>query len=90
MKRIFLKLLIVLISVFSLITSLFVVNAATLSGDEKAYFVTYDDVNWLIATYSIARLQRLERNLSDKVGAKCKEAILARGLEDPYDEEEDD
>ena len=90
MKEVFLKLSIALISVFLLIASLFVANAATLSGDEKAYFVTYDDVNWFRATYSVARLQRLERTISDKVGAKCKEAILARGLEDPYDEEEDD
>ena len=90
MKRIFLKLLVVLISVVPLVASMFVVNAVPLSGDERAYFVTYDDVQWLVTTYSNARFQRLERTISDEVGKRCKEAILARGLDDPYDDDEED
>ena len=90
MKRVFLKLLVVLISVVSIVASMFVVNAVPLSGDERAYFVTYDDVQWLVTTYSNARFQRLERTITDEVGKRCKEAILARGLDDPYDDDEED
>ena len=90
MKKIFIKMLIVLISVLSLIASMIVVNAATLDNNESAYFVTYDDVNWFISTYSVAVFNRVDRTITDTVGRHCKAAIEARGLEDPYDEDDEE